>query len=283
MTTLKPLHSRPLTTADRQQLKRLLQLSSHVHQHLDWFEPEDWIGSQPFLGLEGSHWLSGVLACPPDPEKVAWIRLFAVAGDMPPHVVWNKLWPGVQAWGTGQGITVAAIPIHAWFREILVASQFEHLTDVVLLSWDHYPLPTFPDQLPFTIRDMNRADIPAIHRVDAQGFDFLWQHSESALESAWMKSAIATVAQVSGEIIAYQISTASSTGGHLARLAVRPDWQGCGVGTALVRHLLTQFHLWGSQRVTVNTQANNHASLALYQKLGFRRTNEDYPVYHRKL
>lgn len=283
MATLNTLHTRPLTSADRQQLTRLLQVSSYVHRHLDWFEPEDWIGSQPFVALEGYHWLSGVLACPPDPEKVAWIRLFAVAGDIPLQMAWSKLWPCVQAWGAGLDITVAAIPIHTWFREILVASQFEHLTDVVLLSWDHYPLPTLPEKLPFIIREMSRADIPAIHRVDEQGFDVLWQHSETALESAWTKSAIATVAQISGDIIAYQISTASSAGGHLARLAVRPDWQGCGVGTALVRHLLTQFHQWGSQRVTVNTQANNHASMALYHRLGFRRTKEDYPVYRRKL
>ncbi len=283
MTPSNILHTRPVTAADRQQLNRLLQESPYVHRHLDWFEPQDWLGSYPFVALEGYHQLAGVLACPPDPVKVAWIRLFAVARGTPLQMAWRKLWPIVQEWGTGMDITVAAIPIYPWFREILIASQFEHLTDVVLLSWEHYPLPSFPEKQPFTIRDMERADIHAIQQLDAQGFDSLWQHSESALEGAWTKSAVATVAQVSDQIIGYQISTSSSMGGHLARLAVRPDWQGCGVATALVRHLLTQFHLWGSKRVTVNTQANNHASLALYQKLGFHRTNEDYPVFQYRL
>jgi ribosomal protein S18 acetylase RimI-like enzyme len=33
------------------------------------------------------------------------------------------------------------------------------------------------------------------------------------------------------------------------------------------------FHL------TVNTQSDNSASLALYRKIGFRETGERYPVY----
>jgi RimJ/RimL family protein N-acetyltransferase len=32
-------------------------------------------------------------------------------------------------------------------------------------------------------------------------------------------------------------------------------------------------------RITVNTQSNNTASLALYEKIGFHRAGEQYPVY----
>jgi ribosomal protein S18 acetylase RimI-like enzyme len=35
----------------------------------------------------------------------------------------------------------------------------------------------------------------------------------------------------------------------------------------------------GGWHLTVNTQADNAASLALYHKLGFRRTGEQFPVY----
>jgi ribosomal protein S18 acetylase RimI-like enzyme len=130
---------------------------------------------------------------------------------------------------------------------------------------------------------MTQEDIPKVRQVDAQSFDPLWQNSQESLESAWEKSASASVAQISDQVIGYQLSTGSSSGGHLARLAVRPDWQSCGVGTALVRHLLTQFHMWGALRVTVNTQADNQASLSLYSKLGFRRTDKYYPVFQLQL
>jgi ribosomal protein S18 acetylase RimI-like enzyme len=32
-------------------------------------------------------------------------------------------------------------------------------------------------------------------------------------------------------------------------------------------------------RLTVNTQSDNHASLALYEKMGFVITGEKFPVY----
>jgi flavin-dependent dehydrogenase len=35
----------------------------------------------------------------------------------------------------------------------------------------------------------------------------------------------------------------------------------------------------GASRVTVNTQKNNSASLALYTRIGFKATGEKYPVY----
>ncbi len=65
----------------------------------------------------------------------------------------------------------------------------------------------------------------------------------------------------------------------MARLAVLPEEQGHGVGAALVADLILHMQEAGGSKVTVNTQADNAASLALYGRLGFRRTGERYPVY----
>jgi ribosomal protein S18 acetylase RimI-like enzyme len=72
-------------------------------------------------------------------------------------------------------------------------------------------------------------------------------------------------------------------GGHLARLAVSPDFQGLGVGYNLLFDLLKQFQRRGARCVTVNTQHDNYASLALYQKVGFTPTGETYPIYQLPL
>jgi ribosomal protein S18 acetylase RimI-like enzyme len=72
-------------------------------------------------------------------------------------------------------------------------------------------------------------------------------------------------------------------GGHLARLAVRPEYQGNGIGEALVRDMLSQFYRRGAQTVSVNTQKDNRASISLYQKAGFRLTGEEYPLYQISL
>jgi len=87
------------------------------------------------------------------------------------------------------------------------------------------------------------------------------------------------VAEDDGQLLGYQISTATTMGGHLARLAVHPAAQGGGIGYALVHDMLSQFTRRGARQVTVNTQQDNLVSLALYQKAGFKRTGEEYPVY----
>jgi ribosomal protein S18 acetylase RimI-like enzyme len=68
-------------------------------------------------------------------------------------------------------------------------------------------------------------------------------------------------------------------GGHVARLAVDPPYQGHGVGHNLLQDALTHFVRRGAYGVTVNTQDDNQASINLYQRMGFTRSGEEYPVY----
>jgi RimJ/RimL family protein N-acetyltransferase len=47
--------------------------------------------------------------------------------------------------------------------------------------------------------------------------------------------------------------------------------------------MLLQFRRRSAQRITVNTQKDNPASLQLYEKVGFYRTGEEYPLYVYRL
>jgi [ribosomal protein S18]-alanine N-acetyltransferase len=68
-------------------------------------------------------------------------------------------------------------------------------------------------------------------------------------------------------------------GAHLARLAVRKEAQGQGIGKFLLGDLIHRARKRGLSRLTVNTQGDNSVSLALYQKVGFFLTGDQYPVY----
>jgi len=57
----------------------------------------------------------------------------------------------------------------------------------------------------------------------------------------------------------------------IARLYVAPACFRRGVGSALVEHALAQA---GGRRVRVGTGARNGPALALYERFGFRRTDE---------
>jgi ribosomal protein S18 acetylase RimI-like enzyme len=90
---------------------------------------------------------------------------------------------------------------------------------------------------------------------------------------------VASVVELDHQLIGYQISTSGPMGGHLARLAVLPAFQGKGIGSALVHEVLEKFEQVGAMRVTVNTQRDNLSSLSVYEKAGFRPTTEIYPVF----
>jgi ribosomal protein S18 acetylase RimI-like enzyme len=47
----------------------------------------------------------------------------------------------------------------------------------------------------------------------------------------------------------------------------------------IVTDLIQRLEKKGVARLTVNTQSDNHASLALYRKIGFTLTGEKFPVF----
>jgi ribosomal protein S18 acetylase RimI-like enzyme len=173
---------------------------------------------------------------------------------------------------------VAAIAIQPWFQNLLAANRFETHQRIVLLEWRYQPTTTH--EMPgIRIRKMMEADLPEVEKTDAASFDSLWQNPLETLQRAYGQALYATVAENENGIIGYQISTGGGQRAHLARLAVHPAVQGKGAGRALLNDLFVFLTYMGVSRLSVNTQSDNQASLSLYQRIGFVRTGEEYPVY----
>ena len=275
---------RPAGITDQQQIASLIHFEPYVHRHLDWRNPLDWLGKQPFYAAIQDDKLVAALACPPDPPQIAWIRLFACINRVPLKEVWDSLWEAVKSDLHGQGgYIVGGITLQSWSRDLLQSSDFHSMQEIVMLerSCDTRPKPI--EVTGMVARMMVPADLETVARVDANAFPALWQNSLDALRQAYAQSAVATVAELDGVIVGYQISTKNPVGGHLARLAVRPEAQGRGVGVALVNDLLERGSRRGFTRLSVNTQSDNAVSMHLYRKLGFRQTGEHYPVYTFKI
>ncbi len=266
---------------DLNRLANLIHFDSYVHRHLDYRPPLDWVGTPPFPIYEEDNQILATLACPPDPEHIAWIRLFAAAYQTNLSRVWTPLWqnayhmirqdPRVQV--------IAAIPLNNWFSRLLEQVEFTIAHHLQVLSYSRSSLPTVPEQASIHVRPMTLDDLDLVFEIDKQSFPPLWQISRKNIQIAFLQSAIATVAEEDGKLVGYQISTATAVGGHLARLAVKPPDQGKGTGYSLLYDLLAQFKRRGAQMISVNTQEYNHASLNLYKKAGFEPTGEVYPVY----
>ncbi len=273
---------RPADLSDHQQLSNLIFFETHLHRHLDWRSPLEWLGAPFYWALEEGRRITAALACPPEVDGIAWVRLFVYSGHWSPQNAWSMLWATAkeEIAGTG-GATVAAIAMQPWFRHVLEASGFENRQQIVMLEWHGSASQPGAERgvERFHIRGMKQSDLQSVTKTDHASFDPLWHNSYDTIERAYAQALYATVAEKDDEIIGYQLTTGHQQRAHLARLAVHPRLQGRGVGRALLSDLYARLTKAGIIRLSVNTQSDNSASLSLYKKMGFKRTGEEYPVY----
>jgi ribosomal-protein-alanine N-acetyltransferase len=284
MTVRVDFRIRPAVPTDQRQLANLIHYSPHVHRHLDWRNPLEWIGAAPYLVADKRGELVAALACPPDPPRVAWMRLFAVSAVMPLEEVWQAMWEAIRLELAGKGgVLLAAIILQDWLEILLKGSGFISRQAIVTLERNQASCAVIELPPGISLRAMLPSDLTAVAEVDASAFDLIWQNTLEALNRAFPQAIVPTVAVSSNGVVGYQLSTRNPFGAHLARLAVRPDVQGQGVGRALVVDLIRRLEPHGITHLTVNTQSDNRTSLALYQRLGFKETGERYPVYEYPL
>jgi len=280
--TPAPYTLRPAHAEDRLLLSRFLNTTSYSHRHLDWREPLEWLGFQPFVILEKNHETQALLSCPAEPQEVAWVRIFAAGGSISPAWAWNMLFErAVSTFSTAPlKPALVSLSLQDWYADMLRANRFVHHQDIVVLAYDDPPPPAVQIADGLNIREMRSADLSAVVRLDNTSFEPIWRMSEGDITRAFEKSTHKTVAVLGDEIVGYQMSALSGFSAHLARLAVSPSFQHRRSGYRLLQELLDHFiNTQGTWGVTLNTQDTNHASLALYQRVGFRLTGERFPVF----
>jgi len=283
---LKQITVTPYTRRDRHVVSDLLFRNYNVHTHLDWQETDKWLETQQ--GITRLAWqhgrLTGMLATAAPLGDTTWIRIAALADNADAQRTFEALFEALHTELIATQVrTVAVLLIRDWLIPFVQPHGFALAEEVITLRRADQPPPLEEQLLNLVIHPTRDGDIPTIARVDQAAFTPPWQLSDDDVREAVRASAYCTVA-VSGErIVGYQASTMYFDGGHLARLAVLPELQGTGVGSALVNDLLRRFSRRGITSVTVNTQLSNTRSQRLYERYGFRRNGYDLPVWMIKL
>jgi ribosomal-protein-alanine N-acetyltransferase len=274
---------RQTTGDDRTLIDGLLASARWKHLHLDWLDPGALTGRQPFLLASRNEVPAACLGCAPDLPSVAWVRAFAVGSAHSPAVAWTKLWEEASRVLIALGVReVAGMALDAWFGDLLRDSEFSQLNAVVF--FEHELGATQPRGASnLGQRSVTTEDLELILSLDTAAFDPFWRLSEESAQAAIEQAASASLVERNGSAVGYQITTGSPFGAHLARLAVHPRAQRQGVGSALVSESIRAAERLGVGRLSVNTQADNLASQALYQKLGFKETGQRFPVYFLRL
>lgn len=273
--------------SDAGDIQKLLQTGVYVHVHVDWRPPGEWLGSPGFVIFdENSRIVAGrrrgdVIACmavTADPLPAAWVRVAAVKSNatfLTTQAMFGRVLENIDPTTTEISWFLADYwPLH-WLERL----GFEHSVDVISYQKDDLRIPDFAMPTGLQIRPFRVEDLPTLAMIDGAAFEPRWRHSITDLNYAWRNSLGFDVACMDGQPVAYQISTGSEGKAHLARISVHPSWQGHGIGAALLASAIERYRLRNVKTISLNTQADNHASHQLYERFGFRRTAYTYPVW----
>jgi ribosomal protein S18 acetylase RimI-like enzyme len=184
--------------------------------------------------------------------------------------------------GYAAAVTAALGPAE---RPPFTEAGFEPLAWLHLLERDLRDVPPLPDDGP-ELRRVRRSDWATVTAVDCRAFPPFWHlgqvgiaEARHATPSNRVRVAITDAGAISG----YAVCGRSGARGFLQRLAVDPDVQRHGIGTALAIDGLHWMQSRGSTSALVNTQVDNERALALYRRLGFRLLDEQLAVLGRDL
>lgn len=116
-------------------------------------------------------------------------------------------------------------------------------------------------------QSMTVADLVDVTAMEQRSYPFPWSYGVFAdsLKAGYR----AWVAREQGAIVAYAVMMVVLDEAHLLNIAVVPELQGCGLGRAMLTHLLADARRQGSQFMFLEVRPSNTNALEMYRRFDF--------------
>lgn len=121
--------------------------------------------------------------------------------------------------------------------------------------------------LSLRLRPMTEADLEGVLAVEQAAYAFPW--SRQIFSDCLKVRYSCWVGEVAAAIVAHAVMGIAVDECQIFNLCVHPQWQGQGIGRALLRHLLQVARRRGAKTAFLEVRVSNAPALALYRSEGF--------------
>ncbi|MGC8826055.1 MAG: GNAT family N-acetyltransferase [Anaerolineae bacterium] len=253
---------------------------SFIHADYDEASALQWPG---YLARNRAGRLIGVLGCGLDRPPVASVIYAALDSWEQPGPLFHRLLAEHEADLTRAGaqelVFIGCVP---WLTRVLRRQGF--ITRTSIISYVRWGGP-IPDAgcAQVHLRPALPEDAETAAGIDVQTFEPMWRYPPALHAAMIARLPYYRIAEWDGLPVGYAAGDIVLEQGQIIRLAVRPAWQGRGIGRRLLADALEFFAQQDVCPVTLNTQADNLRSRRLYEAFGFERVSVEVPALVKPL
>ncbi|MFN8018250.1 MAG: ribosomal protein S18-alanine N-acetyltransferase [Acidimicrobiales bacterium] len=129
--------------------------------------------------------------------------------------------------------------------------------------------PTGGEERPtLVVVPMRPRHLPEVLAIEAQVYPRPWSERLFA-EELERSHRVYLVARVGARVVGYAGLLVIADDGHVATIAVDPEWQGRGIARCLLRELVRAAMDLGIEQMTLEVRVSNLVAQHLYQSFGF--------------
>jgi [ribosomal protein S18]-alanine N-acetyltransferase len=130
-------------------------------------------------------------------------------------------------------------------------------------------LASLKGELSVHIRWMIRRDMPEVLATEEQSFEFPW-HEDDFLRCLRQRNCIGMVAEHNERVLGFMIYELHKSRLHILNFAVNPSARRRGVGSQMVRKLVSKLSPQRRSRILLEIRETNLPAQLFFRTLGFR-------------